>query len=625
MFPPTFSSSPFAPQFGNALGKPHGRTQTLKYVNGYAIADLPKSAALEAMVPPEMPEGMEPVAEEEAKETEGGIPMSKLPAWVAFDRKVCRFYAYFKEGVDESYQENYRIRKCIIYYYLEDDSIHVAEPKQENSGIPQGVFIKRHIIPKDGSPKEVFNIMDLEIGGNVSFYGRMFHIVDCDPFTKSFLAAKGVEVPSAIPYPEEPIEKYRDSLRKVKSGGPPKPRDDDLTRYVEAKLGRASNILLQDKLKQFIENGGKVLRFFCVWDDRNKLYGDRRPYVLHYFLSDDTVEILEVNEPNSGCDPFPLMLKRSKLPKGELHFDMSLGKRSDDYYNIEDLGIGKVINVYGRPFLLHDCDEFTKKWYTNKGGKEEAAFAPLDISEEPENVPETNLPEYNGFGSLEDTQQNCISLIPKPPKKDFHKLMYNEKKVLRFVAKFYEGEGQHLSYSDIDRIFILSYFLSDDTIAIFEPPARNSGIIGGKFLERNSGLKKPGTVEPYMENDVYVGALLNVHNRIFELVEADEYTLQYMEENKHIFLFSDITKILEALTDSIRGKDKDIRSAFIDIDKNGTGFISLEELELALKASGISHNKQELVTLMRKFDIDRTQKISVQEFFETIGLDFSQQ
>lgn len=598
----------------------------MKYVNGYAIADLPKSAAMDAMVPPEMPESAEePVAAEQAaKTTEGGIPMSKLPAWVAFDRKVCRFYAYFKEGVDESYQENYRIRKCIIYYYLEDDSIHVAEPKQENSGIPQGVFIKRHIIPKDGSTKEVFNIMDLKIGEDVNFYGRVFHIVDCDPFTKAFLADKGYTVPDAMPYPAEPIEKYRDSLRKVKSGGPPKPRDDDLTRYVEAKLGRASNILLQDKLKQFIENDGKVLRFFCVWDDRNKLYGDRRPYVLHYFLSDDTVEILEVNEPNSGCDPFPLMLKRSKLPKGELQFDMSLGKRSDDYYNIQDLGIGKVINIYGRPFLLHDCDEFTKKWYTTKGGRDEMDFAPLDISEEPENVPETSLPEYNGFGSLEDTQQNCVSLIPKPPKKDFHKLMYNEKKVLRFVAKFFEGEGQHLSYSDIDRIFILSYFLSDDTIAIFEPPARNSGIIGGKFLERSS-VKKPGTVEPYMENDVYVGALLNVHNRIFELVEADEYTLQYMEENKHIFLFSDITKILEALTDSIRGKDKDIRSAFIDIDKNGTGYISLEELEAALKASGISHNKQELVTLMRKFDIDRTQKVSVQEFFETIGLDFSQQ
>lgn len=38
----------------------------------------------------------------------------------------------------------------------------------------------------------------------------------------------------------------------------------------------------------------KVLRFFCVWDDRVSLLGDRRPYRLHYFLEDDTVEVLEV-------------------------------------------------------------------------------------------------------------------------------------------------------------------------------------------------------------------------------------------------------------------------------------------------------------------------------------------
>jgi DUF1126 PH-like domain len=38
----------------------------------------------------------------------------------------------------------------------------------------------------------------------------------------------------------------------------------------------------------------QVLRFFCVWDDRVSLLGDRRPYRLHYFLEDDTVEVLEV-------------------------------------------------------------------------------------------------------------------------------------------------------------------------------------------------------------------------------------------------------------------------------------------------------------------------------------------
>ena len=35
----------------------------------------------------------------------------------------------------------------------------------------------------------------------------------------------------------------------------------------------------------------------CVWDDRQGMYGDRRPYVLHFYLEDDTVEINEVRAP----------------------------------------------------------------------------------------------------------------------------------------------------------------------------------------------------------------------------------------------------------------------------------------------------------------------------------------
>jgi hypothetical protein len=40
-----------------------------------------------------------------------------------------RFYGYFKESVVESRLENYRIRKLIIYYFLEDRSILMVEPK----------------------------------------------------------------------------------------------------------------------------------------------------------------------------------------------------------------------------------------------------------------------------------------------------------------------------------------------------------------------------------------------------------------------------------------------------------------------------------------------------------------
>lgn len=49
-------------------------------------------------------------------------------------------------------QENYRVRKIVVMYYLDDDSIFVNEPKIENSGVPQGWFLKRHLIPlPDGS------------------------------------------------------------------------------------------------------------------------------------------------------------------------------------------------------------------------------------------------------------------------------------------------------------------------------------------------------------------------------------------------------------------------------------------------------------------------------------------
>jgi hypothetical protein len=39
------------------------------------------------------------------------------------------------------------------------------------------------------------------------------------------------------------------------------------------------------------------------------------PYVMHYYLAGDTIEIKEVNYPNSGRDPFSMMLRRQKLPK----------------------------------------------------------------------------------------------------------------------------------------------------------------------------------------------------------------------------------------------------------------------------------------------------------------------
>lgn len=37
--------------------------------------------------------------------------------------------------------------------------------------------------------------------------------------------------------------------------------------------------------------------------------------MLNYYLEDDTVEVLEVHESNSGRDAFPVFLRRARLPK----------------------------------------------------------------------------------------------------------------------------------------------------------------------------------------------------------------------------------------------------------------------------------------------------------------------
>ena len=64
------------------------------------------------------------------------------PAWVAFDRKVLNFSGYFQENVNiTKNDEQFRIRKVKVYFYLEDDSVQVNEPQIENSGIPQGMYI----------------------------------------------------------------------------------------------------------------------------------------------------------------------------------------------------------------------------------------------------------------------------------------------------------------------------------------------------------------------------------------------------------------------------------------------------------------------------------------------------
>lgn len=70
------------------------------------------------------------------------------------------------------------------------------------------------------------------------------------------------------------------------------------------------------------------------------------------------------------------------------------------------------------------------------------------------------------------------------------------------------------------RHFILKYSLADGTLSLNEPPIRNSGIQGGKFLSSQL-VVKPGcdlnVPEYYTSKDFYIGCItcLRCWNNVF--------------------------------------------------------------------------------------------------------------
>jgi len=84
----------------------------------------------------------------------------------------------------ESRLENHRVRKVTVFYYLEDKSIMITEPKQSNSGVPQGAFLKRQVVLKaDGTP---FVPDDFCIGADTGVYGRQIRIYNTDEYTRKY-------------------------------------------------------------------------------------------------------------------------------------------------------------------------------------------------------------------------------------------------------------------------------------------------------------------------------------------------------------------------------------------------------------------------------------------------------
>ncbi|XP_053978689.1 EF-hand domain-containing protein 1-like [Hylaeus volcanicus] len=433
-----------------------------------------------------------------------------IPHYALYAQKCLCFKAFFRQGVFNSPDEHFRIRHVNIIYFLEDNTLTVIEPSVDNAGFQQGKLVKRDKIVKNVKG-DTFYWKDFNVGIDVCIHGVVYHIIDCDLFTREFLNSQGIDVGDKE---EPPVDPYT---------------------FLRASKMRTPTHITQipdDARRRFLEYDKMVLTFTATWNEDT--------YQIMYFLTDDTIAVRAIQKPNCGKDPVSMLLKRMKVPKDWKNLPSSYPaiylECSDsevvEYYTPKDFVIGETIFIFSRRFLLHDCDSFTRKYYSDMLGITQPERIPLP-TEKSKPMPKYVPPPHIKFGTPEDTYASCLSVIPKPPKKDVVRQLVNFPKKLRYSMIM---DAVHPE--DKDRDFILEYSLSDGTILVHEIEKRNSGRREGCFL-KSTLVPKPQTgrdnPEYYTPRDFFIGAKINIFNHYFIICGADLYVYRYVEANPEKF------------------------------------------------------------------------------------------
>jgi len=542
----------------------------------------------------------------------------EVPAWIAYDKQILTFDAYYEETFKEIIGHNVVIHKCKIFFFLEDGTIKVVEPKVRDSGIPQGCLITRHRIrfPATGNSDDYYDILDFNVGKEVEFYGKNFKIVNCDAFTRKFLNRLGIAVPDPVPMPHDVYQESRQS-------------QDKKWKAPVTKKGT---------IQKFLALDGRILSFDAYWDDRDTECGYLHLLKVFYYLSDDTIEVKDVTEPEK---PFT-MVKRCQLEKvykglpqigssepvtllnvfgpsadqvKSMADPLNVGAEQPEYYTDKDLAIGAVVNAYGRKLNICNCDTFTQEYYRVKYGLDDFTPQPRPLTKHEQELANTmeikvELPPYNGFGTYEDSSLNCLHIAPTSANKSYKQFYEKDKygydsRILRFHGKYLSKNSD-----DASRKFIISYYLSDDTISVFEESVANGGFQGGMMMARRQiikpgeniyGSKPPKT---YNLNDFFLGNILELENFKFQLVGLDEYAMRYMELHPLEFPQSNKDIIIDKVRREVSPKYKDFIAKLLT-NKEFVPIPYMRFRQELQKALGPKITEHEILTLGRSYAADQ--------------------
>jgi len=284
--------------------------------------------------------------------------------------------------------------------------------------------------------------------------------------------------------------------------------------------------------------------------------------------------------------------------------------------------VGEIISVYNRDFLVMDCDAFTRDWMLKHNLEQPEALhpaAPVAVDFK------RRVPLHDGQGSAEDSFQTVLNpIMPKPCKKDLIKALANGSKVMRFkcciITKIPEDEG---------RVFIISFFLADDSISIYERPTRNTfaGLRpdGCKFLEKGPVRHPAGSSGPlpryYGIDDVRdwtTGTQVRINGHVFIVQEPDDFTTT-LQAGEAAQLDPHRALILSQIQKQMKKVAIKVSDQFTYCDRKDDGVISADELDTTLKNLGIRISEAEVHDIIALYDVDGDGGLNFDEFVRMIG------
>lgn len=278
----------------------------------------------------------------------GGRPNKKLESFLNNSGKVLSYNILWE---DKSFNGGDKF--FVIQYYLMDGCIEVKEINTQNSGqYPFSMLLRKAKLAKQPimthcpgmslRTEEFYGPEDLICGKKIFVYGRECLIYDCDGFTSSWYKENmGIDQTpvklskqrATVTY--QPLPAYNglgtpeDSLGSVHALRPTPPKAD---------------------MKKMFKQDMHTLRFEASLvstepDD------ETRKFVVSFYCGNDTIQIYEMCDKNSGRIGGPFMHRKKQT-------NPVTGK----YYSEKDFLIGNVVFLVGFKFRLVRADEYTEKY-----------------------------------------------------------------------------------------------------------------------------------------------------------------------------------------------------------------------------------------------------------------------